>query len=257
MIYLYVTFATLSSSLISLAIAALLAFPLMIVSVDRMVSFSIGMLLSTALLHVLPEAFETIGDPHRLFAVLLGGLFTFFLLEKAALMRHSHHHENDGHGHQHGFDQKEAGRGGYVILLGDTLHNFCDGIVISAAFLADIKLGVLTTLSIVAHEIPQEVGDFIVLINAGFTKKRAFLYNAISGAVALLGGLVGLTFLSHLEQWIPYVLVISASSFIYIALADLMPQIQKQNQLRQNLPQVGLIALGVGLIVVLNRWVHV
>lgn len=256
MTYFYVVLATLSSSAISLTIAALLTFPLMILSIDRMVSFSIGMMLSTALLHVLPEAFETLGDAHTLFSVLLAGIFGFFLLEKTALMRHSHHHEHDGHDHQHGFDRHEAGRGGYAILLGDTLHNFCDGVVIAAAFLVDIKLGVLTTLSIVAHEIPQEVGDFVVLVNAGFSKRRALLYNALSGAMALLGGIVGLLFLSQLQRWIPYVLVVSASSFIYIALADLMPQIQKRGHFKQSLPQILLIGLGVVLVSAFNHLLH-
>ncbi|WP_202211376.1 ZIP family metal transporter, partial [Escherichia coli] len=137
---------------------------------DRMVSFSVGVLLATSLLHSLPEAFEAHRgiepNTHALFATLLAGLLGFFLLEKISLIRHSHHHEGDGHGHHHGHDRQEAGRSGLMILVGDGLHNFSDGIVIAAAFLADTKVGIVTALAIAAHEIPQEIGDFMVLLNA-------------------------------------------------------------------------------------------
>ena len=128
------------------------------------------MLLATALLDVLPEAFSAQAPPQALFATLLGGLLFFFLLEKAELYRHSHHHEGDEHHHHHGFDRQQAGRGGWSVIVGDSIHNFCDGIIIAAAFLADTRLGVVTALAIVAHEIPQEVGDYIVLLNAGFSR---------------------------------------------------------------------------------------
>jgi zinc and cadmium transporter len=161
--------------------------------VKHLVSLSAGVLLGTALLHVLPEAFESKAPPHGLFATLLGGLLFFFLLEKAELYRHVHHHEGDDphHHHHHGFDAEQAGRGGWSVLVGDSIHNFCDGIIIAAAFLADPTLGWVTALAVIAHEIPQEVGDYIVLLNAGFRARKALLYNALSGLAAVAGGVLG------------------------------------------------------------------
>ncbi len=159
--------------------------------VKELVSLSAGVLLGTALLHVLPEAFESQTRPQALFGTLLGGLLFFWLLEKVELYRHVHHHEGDGHDHHHHFDAQQAGRGGLSVLVGDSIHNFCDGIIIAAAFLADTGLGVVTALAIVAHEIPQEAGDYIVLLNAGFSRRKALLYNALSGLAAVAGGVLG------------------------------------------------------------------
>ena len=222
-----------------------------------MVSLSVGILLSTSLLHALPEAFESQADPHSLFATLLGGLLAFFLLEKMALLRHSHHYEGDGHGHEHGHDRHEAGRSGWMILVGDSLHNFTDGILIAAAFLADPRLGLVTALAITAHEIPQEVGDFIVLLNAGFTRTRAYVYNLICSGMAVLGGILGYLTLGKGTQWIPYVLVLASSGFIYIAVSDLMPQMQRRATLRETVPQVLLISTGVVVVLLLTRLIHV
>jgi zinc and cadmium transporter len=234
---------------LSMAAAALFAYTVLSRFVERMISFAVGMMLATALLNVLPEAFESRADVRVLFGLLLAGLLGFFLLEKLALFRHSHHFEHDGHGHASGHDAHEAGRGGMLILVGDSLHNFCDGIIIAAAFLADFRLGVVTSLSIMAHEVPQEVGDFMVLLNAGFSKPRAFLYNFISSMASLVGGVAGYLFLDGATGAIPYVLVVAASSFIYIAVADLMPQMQRRTRLAESIPQVALIALGVAVVV--------
>ena len=220
--------------------------------VERMVSLSVGIMLSTSFLHSLPEAFESGADTHTLFAVLLGGLLLFFLLEKTAILRHSHHHEGDGHAHHHGHDAHEAGKAGWMILVGDGMHNFTDGILIAAAFLADPTLGIVTGLAIIAHEIPQEIGDFIVLLNAGFSRKRAYFYNLLSSLMAVLGGLLGYFTLAQGMQWIPYVLVFASSGFIYIAVSDLMPQMQRRATMRETIPQVLLIALGVGIVVVMT-----
>lgn len=221
-----------------------------------MVSFSVGILLSTSLLHALPEAFESDADAHTLFATLLGGLLGFFLLEKFAILRHSHHHEGDGHAHAHGHDSHEAGKSGLMILVGDGLHNFTDGILIAAAFLADPKLGIVTGLAIIAHEIPQEIGDFIVLLNAGFSRARAFTYNLISSLMAVLGGLLGYFTLGSATGAIPYVLVLASSGFIYIAVSDLMPQMQRRTSLRETMPQILLIGLGVVTVLYLTRHAH-
>lgn len=224
--------------------------------VDRMVSLSVGILLSTALLNALPEAFESKANTHALFATLLGGLLAFFLLEKFAILRHSHHYEGDGHHHAHGHDATEAGRSGWMILVGDGLHNFTDGILIAAAFLANPKLGLVTGLAIIAHEIPQEIGDFIVLLNAGFTRARAYFYNLMSSLMAVIGGILGYLMLERGMQWIPYVLVLASSGFIYIAVSDLMPQMQRRSTLGETIPQVLLIALGVGVVLFLTRLAH-
>ncbi|MDB5797191.1 MAG: family metal transporter [Paucimonas sp.] len=245
--------ATGVAGLLSISAAALFSFSLLSRMVERMVSLSVGILLSTSLLHSLPEAFESKADPRSLFATLLAGLFAFFLLEKMAVLRHSHHHEGDGHGHEHGHDRHEAGRSGWMILIGDGLHNFTDGILIAAAFLADPRLGLVTALAITAHEIPQEVGDFIVLMNAGFSRTRAYVYNLVSSAMAVLGGLLGYATLGHGTHWIPYVLVLASSGFIYIAVSDLMPQMQRRATLRNTVPQVLLIATGVAVVLLLTQ----
>ena len=216
-----------------------------------MVSLSVGVLLSTSLLHALPEAFESGTDPHVLFAVLLAGLFAFFLLEKCAILRHSHHHEGDGHPHEHGHDAREAGKAGWLILIGDGLHNFTDGILIAAAFLANPNLGLVTAFAIIAHEIPQEISDFIVLLNAGFSRKRAYFYNLLCSLMAVAGGIVGYFTLQHSMRWIPYVLVFASSAFIYIAVSDLMPQMQRNATKREAAIQVLLIASGVMLVLLL------
>ncbi|TFV89771.1 ZIP family metal transporter [Oxalobacteraceae bacterium OM1] len=236
----------------SISAAAVFSFALLSKMVERMVSLSVGILLSTSLLHALPEAFESKADTHALFATLLGGLLGFFLLEKFAILRHSHHHEGDGHGHAHGHDKHEAGRAGWMILVGDGLHNFTDGILIAAAFLANPNLGIITGVAIIAHEIPQEIGDFIVLLNAGFTRTRAYVYNLICSFLAVAGGVLGYFTLERAQGWIPYVLVFASSGFIYIAVSDLMPQMQRRATVRETIPQILLIAAGVGIVLYLT-----
>jgi zinc and cadmium transporter len=248
--------ATTIAGVLSISAAAVLSFSLLSKMVDRMVSLSVGILLSTSLLHALPEAFESEAGTHTLFAALLGGLLAFFLLEKFAILRHSHHYEGDGHGHEHGHDAHEAGKAGWMILVGDGLHNFTDGILIAAAFLADPTLGLVTGLAIIAHEIPQEIGDFIVLLNAGFSRTRAYVYNLICSGMSILGGVVGYVMLERGMEWIPYVLVFASSGFIYIAVSDLMPQMQRRATLRETIPQIVLIGLGVVLVLVLTGTRH-
>ncbi|SFH98314.1 zinc and cadmium transporter [Collimonas sp. OK307] len=248
--------ATTIAGLFSITAAAIFSFALLSKVVERMVSLSVGIMLATSLLHALPEAFESQADSHTLFAVLLGGLLAFFVLEKFAILRHSHHHEDDGHGHHHGHDKKEAGKAGWMILVGDGLHNFTDGILIAAAFLADPHLGLITGLAIIVHEIPQEIGDFIVLLNAGFSRTRAYVYNLICSLMAVLGGLLGYFTLERGMEWIPYVLVFASSGFIYIAVSDLMPQMQRRATLRETIPQILLIGAGVAIVLFLTRHAH-
>jgi zinc and cadmium transporter len=216
--------------------------------VPRLVSVSVGVLLGAAALHLLPEAFESGAGAHELGWTLLAGLLGFFVLERLSILRHSHHHEGDGHGHGHGHDRREAGPGGTLILLGDGIHNFADGVVIAAAFLADEQLGWMTALAIAAHEIPQEIGDFIILLNAGYSRARALLYNALSGLAAVLGGLLGYLALDTADRLLPHVLVLAAASFVYIALADLVPDLHRQRHRGESAVQFALLVAGVALI---------
>ena len=230
-------------------LAALLAYTLLGKMIDRMVSFAIGVLMSTAFLHLLPEAAHSQADTHDLFATLLAGIFMFFMLQKFMLLRHSHHHEQDGHDHDHGFNAREAGPGGYMILVGDALHNFCDGILIAAAFVTDWRLGIITTLSIAAHEIPQEVGDFMILLSSGFTKLRAFIFNLLTSLMAVAGGVTGYFLLDTVSNVVPYVVMLAAASFIYIAMSDLIPFVHRTARDRGFFADLLMIGLGVAFIV--------
>lgn len=254
----FILVATLAGGLLSVLIAAAVSVSVLTRLVRSLVSLSTGILLGTALLQVLPEAFEGHASPQALFATLLGGLLAFFLLEKAELYRHGHHHEGDHphHHHHHGFDAEQAGRGGAAVLLGDSIHNFCDGIIIAAAFLVDTHLGVATATAIVAHEIPQEVGDYIVLLNAGLSRTRALAYNALSGLAAVAGGVLGFFVVGPWQEAFPYLLVVAASSFVYVAVADLMPQLQRRLPWRETAAQIIWIGVGLGLVLLLTALRH-
>jgi zinc and cadmium transporter len=269
----YIILATAIGGLVSVAIAATLTVGLLGRVVKSLVSLSAGVLLATALLHVLPEAFGSIAKqathihrigeavhhhptPTSLFATLLAGLLFFWLLEKAELYRHVHHHEGDGHDHHHHFDAQQAGRGGLAVLVGDGVHNFCDGVIIAAAFLTDPTLGVITTLAVAMHEIPQEAGDFIVLLNAGFSRGRALLFNLVSGGAAVLGGIAGYFLVGPFETLLPYFLVAASSSFIYVAVADLLPQLQQRLSWRDTAVQVAWLAAGLAIVVLARELLH-
>ncbi|HNU11785.1 MAG TPA: ZIP family metal transporter [Rubrivivax sp.] len=254
----YIIIATLAGGLLSVLIAAAVSVGVLARLVRSLVSLSTGILLGTALLQVLPEAFEGHARPQALFGTLLAGLLAFFLLEKAELYRHGHHHEGDHphHGHHHGFDAEQAGRGGLAVLVGDSIHNFSDGVIIAAAFLVDRHLGLATAIAIVAHEIPQEVGDYIVLLNAGLSRARALAYNALSGLAAVLGGVVGYFVVGPWEEAFPFLLVIASSSFVYVAVADLMPQLQRRLPWRETLSQIVWIAAGLGAAALIGQLRH-
>jgi zinc and cadmium transporter len=258
MTLLWIVLATVAGGVLSVAIAAGLTLPLLRVIVRHLVSLSAGVLLGTALLRLLPEAFESGAAPQALFATLLGGLLFFFLLEKVELYRHSHHHEGDHehHHHHHGFDAEQAGRGGWSVLLGDSIHNFCDGVLIATAFLVDVRLGVVTAAAVIAHEIPQEVGDYIVLLNAGFSRARALAYNALSGLAAVAGGVLGYLVIQPFEAFLPYLLVVASSSFIYVAVADLIPQLQRRLAWRETATQLAWLAVGILAIALLAGLSH-
>jgi len=248
----WIVAASLAGGVLS-AVAAALALFLRASWIPMLVSYAIGALLGAAFLEVIPEAFEN-GEPHTVAGSILGGILVFFLLEKLLLWRHSHEgHDTDGHGGEpeaagtsgHGHDH---GRSGALIVVGDTIHNFLDGILIAAAFLQGTQLGIITALAIVAHEIPQEVGDFLILLNSGYSKAKAFWLNVLSSGATLVGGVLGYFALQVLEGWTPVLLGIVAASMIYVAVADLIPGLHRRPELRATLSQTILIGLGIGSI---------
>jgi zinc and cadmium transporter len=219
------------------------------------VSFAIGALLGAAFLGLLPHALAGKGveDFHSITGAVLAGLFGFFILEKLVLWRHCHVEHCEVHGADDSHRQKAAGT---LILIGDGLHNFIDGILIGAAFLTDIHLGIVTSMAVAAHEIPQEVGDFAVLLHSGFSRKRAFLFNLLSSATTVFGGILAWYGLQNLETVLPYILAVAASSFIYIAVADLIPGLHKRVEFSATLKQVLLIGAGVAVIAATHSTLH-
>jgi len=252
----WIVFANVVATVISIALAAWLSFRYLSALVDKLVCVSAGLLLTVALTRLVPEALESGLDARALGWVLLAGILGFFLLEKLALIHHTHHHEGDEHHHHQGHDAQEAGRGGLPILVGDAFHNFADGVVIAAAFLVDWRAGVLATAAVMAHEIPHEVGDFMILLNAGYTKRRAFVFNLVSGSSAVAGGVVGYLVLDAMSELLPYALLLAAASFIYIALSDLLPEMMRRSRLAQSLPQVALVLLGVAIAAAIGAAMH-
>lgn len=242
----WIVLACLAGGVLSVCAAAF-ALVLRAKWVPMLVSFAIGTLLGAAFLEVLPHAFEA-GAPQEVATAILGGILGFFLLEKLLLWRHSHDHGGDlGPTHHH-----EHARAGTLIVVGDTIHNFVDGILIAAAFLQSPELGVVTAVAIVAHEIPQEVGDFLVLLHSGYAKSRAFVLNIVSSMGSVVGGVLGYFALEGFKDWEPILLGVVAASMIYVAVADLIPGLHKRPELRDTAQQALLIAAGVGLIALLR-----
>lgn len=247
---LWIVGAALVGGALSLLLAGLLAFTVFSAWIPRMVSYAVGALLGAAFLDVLPEAMEKSSNVEVVSAVTLFGVLGFFLLEKAALWRHQHEH-GDAHPHAH-----IAARTGMMILVGDAFHNFVDGVTIAAAFLTDAKLGIATMVAVAAHEIPQELGDFVVLLNSGYTRSRALLLNLLSSLASVAGGVVGYLVLADAQAVIPYILAVAAASFIYIAVADLIPHLHRVTDARSTAWQIVLVAAGVATIVVADVLLH-
>jgi zinc and cadmium transporter len=223
--------------------------------ISRLVSFAVGALLGAVFLELLPHALEA-GDAPRVMLTVLIGLLAFFLLEKLVLWRHAHGHEEHAddaeeseHDHAlHGRAHADGGRSGLMILIGNAVHSFCDGIVIAAAFLADHALGVATTLAIVAHAVPQQVGDFAILLHSGFPRRKAFAYNMAAGFATLAGALAAYFALGGMKQLLPTVLAIAASSLLYVAVADLIPSLHRRAEALETAKQS--LAIGLGLAVI-------
>lgn len=260
---------------------------------QHMLSLAAGALLGAAFLHLLPEAFEsathvsllvpTLNDPdhgirpHTLFIILLGGVLFFFLLDKAELWHHGHehhvgtqagaehHHAQPRHGHSHDHHHEAHdhthGRplglsGGWTVLAGDSVHCFGDGILIASAFMADLRLGVIAAVAVLAHEVPHHMGDLVVLRAASGTRRAALLKVSLAGAITALGGVLGWWLLDWWHDYLPYFLVIASSSFIYVALADLIPQLQKRLSLAATLAQIAWLLMGIVLVMLTSTLAH-
>lgn len=256
---LIVLFCLLGGALSVIAAAAFLLAPepWRVRILPHLVSFAIGALLGAAFLALLPHAMLSPGvrDIHDISLAVLLGLLGFFVLEKLILWRHCHsfeceahtpeHGADRGHAHAHGHAHSGPRAAGMLILVGDGLHNFVDGILIAAAFLTDAHLGVVTALAVATHEIPQEVGDFAVLLDSGFSRAKAFYYNLLSSLTTVVGGVLAYFGMAELKHVTPYVLAVAAASFIYIAVADLIPGLHRRADTRASLAQVALIGLGI------------
>src|SRR4030065_13491 len=237
--------ATAAGSLLSLLLAALVALTARPHWGPVLVSYAIGALLGASLLEVLPEAVAMKdGNIDTVAKALLGGILLFFFLEKLVLWRHCHEEVCEAHGsHEHGHDH---GRSGLMITVGDTFHNFVNGIIIAGAFLVDFRLGVVTALAIIAHEIPQEIGDFLILLHSGYSRTQALLLNLLTGVATMVGALLGYYALSMLEGWTPALLGLAAASMLYVALSDLIPRLHKRAEIARTAHELVLIGLGIG-----------
>jgi zinc and cadmium transporter len=231
------------------------------------ISFAIGALLAVAFWGLIPEAFAKVRPEQfqSLSATILAGILGFFVLEKLLIWRHCHYgsceaHGDDGHGddhaHGHSHSHGNAQSAGALIILGDSIHNFVDGVLIAAAFLTDVQLGIVTSLAVAAHEIPQEVGDFAILLDSGYSRGKALFYNILASLTTVLGGVLAYFSLEDLHDSLPYFLALAASSFIYIAVADLIPSLHKKTDMKTSLQQIALIAAGVFLICLLHDIAH-
>jgi zinc and cadmium transporter len=206
-----------------------------------LVSYAVGALLGVSMLAILPEALDRL-PPARVFGTLLIGILVFFVLEKLVLWRHCHTHDCEVH------DGSV-----FPVLVGDAFHNFVDGAVIGAAVLTSVPLGVSTALAVAAHEIPQEVGDFAILLHAGYSRRRALLLNLMSAAASALGAIAALVAFNVVPLILPYFLALAAASFLYVAMADLIPGLHRGRTDAHSLRQILLIAAGVGTTMVFAR----
>ena len=238
---------------------------------QHLLSLAAGALLATAFMHLLPEAFESQAGAHDLFATLLVGVVFFFLLDKAELWHHGHEHSHaepaahdahhDHHGHHHGHDHGHAHHhgpraGGWALLTGDSVHCFGDGILIASAFMADMRLGVIAAVSVMAHEVPHHMGDLVVLRQSSANRRMALLKVSLAGAVTALGGAVGYFLVGRLQDFLPYFLAVASSSFVYVALADLIPQLQKRLTARETIAQIAWLIAGMVVVTMVSGVAH-
>ncbi len=287
-VLLWIVLFSLLGGLLSVAGAALVALNINKTAVPVLISYAIGAMLGAVFLEILPHAIEVAASPKHMTATVLFGILLFFALEKLVLWRHCHGDHCEVHAvhtaqecpdaqitashadaikyktvtvkqpsisaqsHnaqlQHQAHDHDSGRSGMMIMIGDTFHNFVDGILIASAFMVDIKLGIVTAIAIIAHEIPQEVGDFLILLHSGYSKKQAFVFNLVSSLATAVGGFIAYFALSHAQNWVPTILGLAAASMLYVAVADLIPSLHKRTELRATISQLSLIACGVASI---------
>ena len=252
----------------SVWLAAALSFGVLARYTQHMLSLAAGALMATAFMHLLPEAFESQAGAHDLFVTLLVGLVFFFLLDKAELWHHGHeHHHPAGHGpahehgkpHDHDHDHGHSHvpqPGSWAILTGDSVHCFGDGVLIASAFMADLRLGAIASLAVLAHEVPHHMGDLMVLRSGASSKRIALVKVSLAGAVTALGGVLGYWLVEQLHDYLPYFLVVASSSFVYVALADLIPQLQKRLNARETAAQIVWLLAGIGLVTLLSGVAH-
>jgi zinc and cadmium transporter len=250
----YITAACVAGGVLSVVCAAAFSLTAPQRWIGGLVSLAIGALLGAAFLEILPHALESASDHRSVAAALLFGILGFFLLEKLVLWRHYHIGEDEPQGNAHA--EHDHGRSGLLILVGDSFHNFVDGVLVAAAFMQDTSLGVVTATAVIAHEIPQEIGDFLILLNSGYSRARAFTLNLISSLAMVVGGLAGYFALQQMQQWSNILIAVAAASMIYVAVADLIPGLHKRTELRATAQQILLIAAGVLLIWVTGELVH-
>ena len=261
MIIFAILMGTLCAGIGSVWVAAALSFGMLARYTQHMLSMAAGALLATAFMHLLPEAFESQTPAHDLFLALLIGLVFFFLLDKAELWHHGHEHgaHAHGHGHDHDHDHGVAhshSGGSWAVLAGDSVHCFGDGVLIASAFMADVRLGMIASVAVLAHEVPHHMGDLVVLRTGTTDRKAALIKVSMAGSVTSLGGLLGYWLVEQLQSYLPFFLVIASSSFIYVALADLIPQLQKRLGGWQTAAQVAWLLVGMGLVATVSSLAH-
>ena len=269
---------TLTAGIGSVWLAAALSFGLLAKYTQHMLSLAAGALLATAFMHLLPEAFESQASAHDLFAALLAGLVFFFLLDKAELWHHGHEHSGGhshgtghstghdtghetGHGHSHEIHDhprhaQATKSGGWAVLAGDSVHCFGDGMLIASAFMADTRLGIVASLAVLAHEVPHHMGDLVVLRQSSGNQRAAIVKVSMAGAVTALGGVLGYALVEQLYDYLPFFLVLASSSFVYVALADLIPQLQKRAALSETAAQIAWLLVGIALVTLISGLAH-
>jgi zinc and cadmium transporter len=272
MTLLAIVLGTLTAGIGSVWLAALLSFGVLARFTQHMLSLAAGALLATAFMHLLPEAFESQSSAHDLFLTLLVGLVFFFLLDKAELWHHGHEHghgthhhgaHSDGTHHHHAPGTADAkpptmplSGGNWAVLAGDSVHCFGDGILIASAFMADMRLGIIASLAVLAHEVPHHMGDLVVLQAGPRNRRTALVKVSMAGAVTALGGLIGYWLVEQLSDYLPFFLVVASSSFVYVALADLIPQLQRRLSARETAAQIGWLLVGIALVTLVSGLAH-
>lgn len=258
----YIIAAALLGGLLSVSMAALLAWRVQPKLIPVFVSFAVGALLGVVFLDLIPHIFESSKSYSASAGWILAGILGFFVMEKLVLWRHSHDHgaalnltvasgqqkthaADHGHGHQHSKGEHGGHASAWMVIIGDGFHNFTDGLAIAAAFVADVRLGILTSIAIIAHELPQELGNFLVLVHSGFSKRRALVWNLLSSLATLVGAVLAYFLLQAMESYANIFLCLAASSMIYVAIADLIPGLHRRTSLRDSLAQFSLIGLGI------------